>query len=82
MQNLLKKINNLGWFVGEFDLQINIKRSFEGYSGKATEDWETQYSIKSKGLNDGEIFPIINEKSKSYETFEDFIKRIEQKYNL
>lgn len=82
MKKLINKIEDLGWFAGEFSLDIKIKRRFEGYHGRASETWETEHSINTEGIkNDsGEyIFPILHEKSKRFETFEDFIKRIEAK---
>ena len=81
MTKLLSKIEQLGWFGGKFKVEIGIERTFEGYSGHATETWETQYSLKTEGLksDSGEqVFPALNMKSKSYEKFEDFIKRVEE----
>lgn len=79
MEELIKRIELSGWFMGELKVDIKIRRCFEGYHGRASEDWETQYEFISNEIKNtkGEIvFPLINIKSNRYETFNDFIKRI------
>ena len=47
MNELIKYINNCGWYGGEIKVTVDIKRRFEGYHGKASETWETVYTITS-----------------------------------
>lgn len=80
MKDLIKKIEQTGWFSGELAIDISIRRAFEGYHGIASEDWETQYKITSNGLSDtngNEVFPKLDMVSKKHESFEDFINRVE-----
>lgn len=81
MEKLIKKIENTGWFGGELQAEIKIRRRFEGYHGRASETWETEYEFSSNEIklddSGGIAFPSISMKSKRFETFNDFIKRVE-----
>lgn len=80
MRKLLNRASGLGLFGGELDIQIGIKRAFEGYSGRASDTWEDQYTFKSNEIVNSlgkVIFPKIEMKSKPYETYEEFISRVE-----
>lgn len=44
--SLEKMINSVGWFTGQLELKISIKSEFEGFYGKASEDWERQVTIE------------------------------------
>lgn len=83
MIKLINRVEGLGLFGGELNVKIGIKRAFEGFSGHATETWETQYTFESDELtNDVSgmvIFPKLSMKSKPYESFEDFIRRVEER---
>jgi len=82
MEKILSKINGTGWFGGELQAEIKIRRCFEGYHGIASETWETEYEFVSKEIktdSGGVIFPAISMKSFRYENFNDFIKRVGEK---
>lgn len=77
---IINKINQTGWFSGELRAEIKIRRTFEGYHGKASETWETEYefiSTEIKSSSGDLIFPSLCIKSKRHERFDDFIKRVE-----
>jgi len=49
VKNLIKlenKIQGLGWFSKQVQLIITLKSEFEGFYGKASEDWEKQVTIE------------------------------------
>ncbi len=82
MEKLISKINSTGMFGGELQVEIKIRRTFEGYHGIASETWETEYEFNSseiKGDSGRAMFPSIFMKSKRWESFNDFIKRVEEK---
>lgn len=79
MEELIRKINNTGWFSGELKIDIQIRRTFEGYHGRASEDWETQYEFTSTEIESDKgkvLFPRLHRISKRNQSFEDFIKSI------
>lgn len=39
-------VSSLGWFSHQVKLIITVRREFEGFYGKASEDWESQVSIE------------------------------------
>ncbi len=45
LKQLQQFIWNLGWFSGEAKLSITLCSQFEGFSGRASEDWEKQVII-------------------------------------
>lgn len=82
MNKLISKIESLGWYGGELKVNIGIKRCFEGYHGRASETWESEWSFDSNEIksDDGKIlFPELHLKSNRHEIPYDFIKRIEDK---
>ena len=82
MEKIISKIEHMGWFGGELQAEIKIRRTFEGYHGRASETWETEYEFSSTEIKSDAgavMFPSISMKSKRFETFNDFIKRVEEK---
>lgn len=80
MEKLLKKVHSLGWYSGELNIQIGIKQAFEGFSGRASETWETVYTFNSneiKNIKGDILFPKLSLQSQVYEPFEIFIEKIE-----
>lgn len=78
MENLKKIeqfISTLGWFAGEVSLLISVNRSFEGYYGKASEDWETQIVIEIKSPKEDKC-PNIKIVGNRYEKIEDVARRV------
>jgi len=58
MENLKKlenKIDGLGWFLKQVELKISLKSRFEGFYGKASEDWEQQVTIEITSPDDSII---------------------------
>ena len=39
-------IRNAGWYTGKLKLNIQIESEFEGFSGRASETWETRATIE------------------------------------
>ena len=58
LRNLQKFVCSLGWFSKSVKLTITLEREFEGYYGRASEDWETQVIIQIKSP-DEKICPNI-----------------------
>ncbi len=46
LKELEKFVNSLGWFGGTAKLSISLERAFEGFSGRASETWESQVVIE------------------------------------
>lgn len=72
MKNLIaleKFISTLGWFQHQVRLIITVRREFEGFYGKASEDWETQVSIEIDSP-DEKICPNIKFKGARFEDIE------------
>ena len=46
LEELQRIIWNQGFFVGVLSLEITLKSEFDGFYGKASEDWEKQVEIK------------------------------------
>lgn len=81
MEKIINKIEHTGWFGGELQAEIKIRRTFEGYHGRASETWETQYEFTSAELKTDSgavLFPSLSMKSNRFESFNDFIKRVEE----
>jgi len=52
MENLKRLecfIRNHGWYSGKLKLEISLVGEFEGFYGKASEDWEHQVKISIHG---------------------------------
>lgn len=82
MEKIISKVENAGWFGGELKAEIKIRRRFEGYHGRASETWETEYEFSSteiKSNNGTIIFPSLCIKSGRFEKFTNFIKRVEER---
>lgn len=41
-------IRNVGWYAGRLKLDIQTESEFEGFSGRASETWETRVTIEIK----------------------------------
>ena len=48
LRDLQRFIWSLGWFSKSVKLTITLESEFEGYYGKASEDWEKQVTIQIK----------------------------------
>jgi len=46
LRDLQKFVWNLGWFSKSVKLTITLESEFEGYYGRASEDWEKQVTIQ------------------------------------
>lgn len=58
LRDLQKFVWNLGWFSKSVKLTITLESSFEGYYGRASEDWEKQVIIQIESP-DEKICPNI-----------------------
>jgi|GEM_PF-3299951 len=46
VKDLQRFVWNLGWFANSVKLSITLENQFEGFYGKASEDWEKQVIIE------------------------------------
>lgn len=61
MENLLeleRKIKGMGWFSGKLQMIITLENEFEGFSGRATETWESRVIIEIKSPDESKIKSI------------------------
>lgn len=72
---LENKIRNLGWFSGQVELLISLKSEFEGFYGKASEDWETRTTIEIKSPDETKI-KNIKVVGTRFETINDVAKKV------
>jgi hypothetical protein len=59
MNNLIeleKRITSLGWFAGRIKLEILLENEFEGFYGKANENWNSRVSIRLSSTYDPRFF--------------------------
>ena len=80
LQNIIKK---MGWYTGTSQLIITYEGAFEGFYGKASEDWEQQATIELKEIKNssGEIIcPAIKVKGTAYESIEDVARKTVKLY--
>jgi len=78
MDNLIKlenKINKLGFFPRQIELIISLKSEFEGFYGKASEDWEQQVVIEIKSPDEN-IIKNIRVVGKRFEKINDVAGRV------
>ena len=78
LQNVIKK---MGWYTGKSQLLITYEGEFEGFYGKASEDWEQQAVVELKEVKNssGEIIcPGIKVKGTAYESIEDVARKVVQ----
>ncbi len=70
IEKLINYFNRLGWFTGKAELIFKIENEFEGFYGKASEDWEKRASIEIIGIYDHQLksFKIVG---KRFETLDD-----------
>ncbi len=66
---LEKWISTLGWFQHQIRLIITVRREFEGFYGKASEDWETQVTIQIDSP-DEKVCPNVTFKGARFEGIE------------
>jgi hypothetical protein len=79
MNELINYLVSLGWFSGTLEANINIKNAFEGFSGRASETWESKITFQTKGIKKSEndwLIPPVYMESQSFETPEQFAKRV------
>jgi len=79
MEEIAKYIEQTGWFSGELQFNLSIRRTFEGYHGRASETWETQYEVTCKEIltTDGKVLmPALQMVSIRFESFDNFIQRV------
>ncbi len=75
LQNIIKK---MGWYTGKSQLLITYEGEFEGFYGKASEDWEQQAVIQLKEVKNSSgviICPEIKVKGTAYESIEDVARK-------
>ena len=80
LQNIIKK---MGWYTGKSQLLITYEGDFEGFYGKASEDWEQQAVVELKEIKNssGEIIcPAIKVKGNAYESIEDVARKAVKLY--
>jgi hypothetical protein len=69
------KIRNLGFFSGKIQLLISLTSEFEGFYGKASEDWEKQVVIEIKS-SDESVIKSIKVFGKRFESIDDVAGRL------
>ncbi|MES2620190.1 MAG: hypothetical protein V4615_04990 [Bacteroidota bacterium] len=80
LQNIITK---MGWYTGKSQLLITYEGAFEGFYGKASEDWEQQATVELKevsGTNGQIICPGIKVKGLPYESVEDVARKVVKLY--
>lgn len=75
LKELENWIRTQGWFSGQLKLEITLKSEFEGFYGKASEDWEKQVIMKLTSPDESK-FPNVEIKGRPYESIDDVAKRM------
>ena len=78
LEQLIKDFERIAWYTGKSNLKINIFGEFEGFYGKASEDWEHSIVIESNEVIDsaGEIiWPSLKVTGKRFEDLDSVAKR-------
>ena len=81
LQSIIKKI---GWYTGKSQLLITYEGEFEGFYGKASEDWEQQATVELKEIkqSNGDIVcPGLKVKGTFGESIEDIALKVVKLYN-
>ncbi len=84
LKSLQSIINKIGWYTGKSQLLITYEGEFEGFYGKASEDWEQQAVIELKEIkqsNGDVICPAIKVKGACRESIEDVALKVVKLYN-
>lgn len=80
VQELFNLFTRLGCYVGTIECCLTVQCAFEGFYGKASETWESQYTWTSPEVKTDSGTVLIPEikciKSYQYETLDIFCKRI------
>ena len=78
MENLIKlenKIRGLGFFSKQIELNISLVSEFEGFYGKASENWEKQVVIEIKSP-DEKIIKNVKVVGLRFEKIDDVALRV------
>ena len=73
LKELQNRISQAAWFSGELQLNIQLKNSFEGHYGLASEDWENQVVIEIVSPEDCKI-PNLKVVGARFQSIDDVAK--------
>jgi hypothetical protein len=65
----------LGWFTGKVQLTITLKSEFEGFYGRASENWEKQVVIKLESPDTAKC-PSLTVIGKRHEGIDEVAKEV------
>lgn len=78
-RELIRKLESKGMYAGQIELDYKLRCAFEGFSGRATETWESQHVLMISCSRDPEKFPTLHISSKRGQPFDDFINKASKK---
>lgn len=83
LATILRKIHGLGFYKSVPEvMNIRVRNAFEGFSGRASETWETQYEIEMFEVISDNGTVIIPADSQKGRTMEEACHKILARWNL